>query len=120
MKYFLYGHKISNNMKLLLFIFFIAFIVRVLFLLIMPQYFERMFLFRDDYLYLKYANNLISQGLLIPNLEKLNVVMSDSTNLYNAHILGIGYPICIALTILLFGQNINMLMIIFMKLTMTF
>ena len=108
----------KENTRLIIAIFCIAFIVRFLFFLIMPQFFDRMFRFWDDWIYLTYAKNIISQGLWIPDISKLDVNIYGKQ--YNAHIIGPGYPLVISLMMLLFGDQIKVIMflnVIFSSLT---
>ena len=100
----------KENTRLIIAIFCIAFIVRFLFLLIMPQFFDGMFGFRDDWIYLTYAKNIISQGIWVPDVTKMDLEIFGKP--YNAHVVGPGWPLIISLIILLFGENIQLIMFI--------
>ena len=108
----------KENTKLIISIFCIAFIVRVIFFLIMPQFFDRMFRFWDDWIYLEYAKNILNQGWWVLDISKLDVNIYGKQ--YNAHIIGPGYPLVISLMMLLFGDQIKVIMflnVIFSSLT---
>jgi len=98
----------KENTKLIISIFCIAFLIRFLFLLIMPQFFDRMFHFRDDWIYLTYAKNIISQGIWVPDITKMDLYIYGKQ--YNSHIVGPGYPLIISLIFILFGENIQIVM----------
>ena len=74
----------------------------------MPQFFDRMFHFRDDWIYLTYAKNIISQGIWVPDITKMDLNIYGKQ--YNAHIVGPGYPLIISLIFILFGENIQIVM----------
>ena len=108
----------KENTRLIISIFCIAFIVRVLFFLIMPQFFDRMFHFWDDWIYLEYAKNILNQGLWVPDISKLDVNIDG--NQYNADVVGPGYPLVVSIIILLFGDDLKIIMflnVIFSSLT---
>ena len=98
----------KENTKLIISIFCIAFLIRFLFLLIMPQFFDRMFHFRDDWIYLTYAKNIISQGIWVPDITRMDLSIYGDP--YIAHDVGPGWPLILSLIILLFGENLQIIM----------
>ena len=108
----------KENTKLIISIFCIAFIVRVIFFLIMPQFFDRMFRFWDDWIYLEYAKNILNQGWWVLDISKLDVNIDGRQ--YNADGVGPGYPLVVSLIMFLFGDDLRVIMflnVIFSSLT---
>ena len=108
----------KENTKLIISIFCIAFIVRVIFFLIMPQFFDRMFRFWDDWIYLEYAKNILNQGWWVLDISKLDVNIDGRQ--YNADGVAPGYPLVVSLIMFLFGDDLRVIMflnVIFSSLT---
>jgi len=74
----------------------------------MPEMFERMFHFWDDWIYLKYAKNILTQGLWVPDISQLDLIIYGRE--YNAHIVGPGYPLVISLIMNVFGDYLKPIM----------
>ena len=68
----------------------------------MPQFFDRMFRFWDDWIYLEYAKNILNQGWWVLDISKLDVNIDGRQ--YNADGVGPGYPLVVSLIMFLFGQ----------------
>ena len=74
---------------------FIAFVIRLAFGVII-YHLEGTSQFIDEWDYISYANNILSQGIWVP----------DITRLYsNSHLVGPGFPFVLASIFYVFGQN---------------
>ena len=52
--------------------------------------------FVDDWDYISYAKNILDQGVLVPDISKLNPTADQ---------VGPGFPLIVAMTFALFGEN---------------
>lgn len=84
-----------STRKILILIFFVALIIRLAFGIYMFQK-EGTSNFVDDWDYISYANNILSQGIWVPDISKLYS---------NSHLVGPGFPLIVAISFAIFGEN---------------
>ncbi|MFZ5516782.1 MAG: ArnT family glycosyltransferase [Candidatus Zhuqueibacterota bacterium] len=89
----IFGREYSHKHKLL-FIFFLALILRFSFLFLSYQNWNPAL--GDDEQYISYAKNMIDQGVFVPEISKL---------FRGSHIVGPGFPLIVATIFSIFGEN---------------
>ena len=90
-----FNNYLPRTRKLLILIFFISLILRIGFGIYTYQT-KGTSEFVDDWDYISYANNIIEQGIFVPDL---------STFYTNSHLLGPGFPLIVALLFKIFGES---------------
>jgi len=105
-----------NYKKVLLIVFIVSLAIRLLFgILIFNKGDTSQFKGDNDHWdYINYAKNIISQGIFVPDIEKLNKGMSTPDGLRgtNASFVGPGFPLIIAFVFKIFGENYLSLLVL--------
>ncbi len=97
--------KVTSK-KILLIVFVFSFAIRILFGIFIFKK-EGTSIFNDDWQYINYAKNIMSQGIFVPDIIKLNQGMSTKDGLKGsaASIVGPGFSLIIAFSFKVFGEK---------------
>jgi 4-amino-4-deoxy-L-arabinose transferase-like glycosyltransferase len=97
--------KLSNK-QIVLIIFIVSLTIRLLYGIYIFKI-EGTNKFVDDWVYINYAKNIMSQGIFVPDIIKLKEGISTPTGLRGgaSAFIGPGFPLIVAFVFMFFGEN---------------